>query len=146
MANKWVMGEGPPQYTYLPHLAYLLWKLDGAFDSSPSAFLSPSIFEGFRAHLEATRIWLESKISGTMGPVDRTILGEIISRNPENPFFLALRARWGDGDYGPAKDLLKKRLDIWPLDVVPLSDGSLGWGSCPDSLLFLLTVAVIEGR
>lgn len=137
--HEWVMGAGQHDIVYMPQLEYFSRKV------KRDAFLIPSIpsLSGFRAHLVAMAIYLIGRVDGKISDIHFRLLRKLSADHSENPLFAALLARYTDGDQSEAIAILNRD---YPTDDLPSGVSKYGWGSCPDSVFFAATIAVMEGK
>jgi len=141
--NNWVFGEGLKSLTWVPQLAPLVNSTLLTGSTSKETSICP--FTGFRARLEIVRMLLEIDTSGSLDFLDKQLLSNLAECNPGAPLVLALATKQLDREYTNLYTMLQDE-SVFPSDRIPLKTGSFGWGSCPDSLTYLMSVAILEGR
>lgn len=127
-SRNWVVGEAKDEITlaskcYLsPSLQSLLKDAyqfaSGASLGVPNDDVNVGVNTGFRAHLDVLNIIVKGKIAGSISNYDLTILKEQAKRQPDNALYQAAKARYDDGDYSKAQELLLNST-IFPDDALP---------------------------
>lgn len=139
IANGYVMGDGPTQYTFMPQLAFVLEKAYKLADSERTAF---DKLDGYRGNVIADYILLHGRIYGYIGRHHLLMLEELIKVAPNNPIYHAIYHRFLDGDQRRAIELLAD----FNADILPQgADSRFHWGSASSAILFIYTVGIMEG-
>ena len=125
--HSWTMGqETRPLDTrtiLTPNLIGLLARIIhhmGGKDHN-ERFLPPiySTAPGYVSHLTMLQMWMEARMSGSLGGLSIQQLDQIRTDSPRNPLAQAMYHKYVDGDQSLAKELL---LSIWPQDRLPTSE------------------------
>ena len=115
-----------------PELKGMIEKISGQASLAESA----DAIGGFQGHLLASYIWLDARISGQVSGIELDALNVLTSQTPQSPFFSALYHRFSDGNQDGTLELMRS----WN---TPYSNF---WGSAPDSVMFTVTTAILEGK
>ena len=111
-AHEWIVGEAKNAVVLFskclitPPLQNVFRKIAGQKNVSLSNSDISGISSGFRAHLDVLSILVRGKIDGSIDEFDLTILKEQARRQPHNALYQAAKARYDDGDYNTAMELL----------------------------------------
>lgn len=138
--HAWVMGEGPTELVWMPHLGFVIDKILGY--SKIQLDQSSKPISGFRAHLEIIRMFLFLQIDNDLDLEDKWLLKLLNQWNPGVPMVQALYSVINNTD----QSLIIEQLNTLPGDVIPTTTGSFGWGSCPDSLYYLLCMEILQWK
>lgn len=125
--NNWVMGEGDISRIYFtPSLRATLDKAlrasydgPGSIDHLLPHFWSTGL-EDYEAHLAMLHIELLGQIDGYIDTKMKKVIIDIANRMKRNALAQTLRAKWVDGDFSDAIELLINE-KIWPSDRLPTS-------------------------
>lgn len=155
-AQKWIFGEGPKEYTYLPHLASVLEETAKA--ACPGAALAnmetqlreesgdgwPTI-EGYRGNVIAYYIDLYRRIHGKVKSYHYEAIEYLRQEVPENPIYQALYGRFEGNDYGELLALLNDETRF-PAGNCPDNEANLfSWGKgAPACILYLYTLSMVN--
>jgi hypothetical protein len=111
-SRNWIVGEAKDAITLaskcfiVPELQNVFKKIAGQGSLAPDSDDSLGVSTGFRAHLDVIAILVRGKLNGSISTLDLTILKEQAKRQPRNALFKAAQARWDDGDFNPALEIL----------------------------------------
>ena len=158
-AHSWVMGEGPEDLVNISPLAPMIYLMKSKMGNAVGiasvketnasvAFTSDdtdTILSGFKGHVLASYLWLAVQVQGKLGPVGLAALKTLADASPGNPMYQALNHRFTDGKQSIASAVLLNT-KLFPEDKIPQGSGSLGWGSCPDFLYWLITYQIMLGK
>lgn len=118
--NNWVMGQGDPSRTLMsPGLVGMLADIRQHVTGAKSVLSNiPQVYSvepGYTTHLSLLGIYIRGKV-GKMGISETNALKDILAKNPNNPLAIALHARYIDGNYDKAAEIL---MTVWPDDRLP---------------------------
>ena len=151
MAHDWIMGAGNKADTDASVLSFSVQDeknlLCGNTDPTGPTLLGSidDVLSGYKGHVLASWIWLMGRFNGKINSLEKDGLNALVNASPGDPYYLALKARFDDGDQSAAINALLGSVDF-PSDSFPLEDGVFGWGSAPASIYYLITEAVLEGK
>lgn len=169
-SRSWIVGEAKDTVTLaskcfiVPQLQNVFRKIAGENQLAPSNDDAIGISTGFRAHLDVLAILVRGKLDGQISNFDLAVLKEQAKRQPRNALYQAAKARYDDGDYNPALEILNDET-LFPEKSLPNnhqnyctdylfqrdeSDGD--WKTCPeeqfsthDGTDFIFASAIIGG-
>lgn len=125
-SSDYICGKGPESVTSIGKLRSIIDLLAG----SSLALTSDSLL-GFRGHLLANYLWLKRKIYGQNNAFEKGLLWTLYKDAPRSPFLAALA--------GKTQEAIDNLNDF----PTPYSDL---WGSAPDNVIYMATVAILEGK
>jgi hypothetical protein len=137
--HNWVMGAGRRDLVWMPHLWLITNRIIKKAGSDLTEMELEGPLTGYRAHLEIMRMWLFMQINGELDPADTMLLKMLRQWNIDSPMVQALAIRFMGGD----ESLPIRMMDNLPVNAVPQTSGSFGWGSCPDALYFLIVSKIL---
>lgn len=111
-ARNWIVGEAKDAITLaskcyiVPQLQNVFRKIAGQNKLADSSDDAIGVSTGFRAHLDVLAILVRGKLDGKISNLDLAILKEQAKRQPRNALFQAAKARYDDGDYNQALEIL----------------------------------------
>ena len=111
-SRSWIVGEAKDTVTLaskcfiVPALQNVFRKIAGQNQLAPNDGDSIGVSTGFRAHLDVLSILVKGKLNGSISNLDIAILKEQAKRQPRNALYQAAKARYDDGDYNPALEIL----------------------------------------
>jgi hypothetical protein len=111
-AKNWIVGEARDAITVaskcfiVPQLQNVFRKIAAMQTLAPSDDDALGVSTGFRAHLDVLAILVRGKLYGSISNLDLAILKEQVKRQPRNALYQAAKARYDDGDYNPALEIL----------------------------------------
>jgi len=158
-ANGFRAGAGPVEYTGMLHLLPLINKVRDWTGRSFSKSNVPSLtreptdvskeefppISGYRGNVIADYLYLRGRVNGYLLGYELEILEKLCSEVPQNPIYHALYHRFTDGDQSRAIDILSG--DEFPKYALPEKSLPLfDWSDAPSAILYIYTVAIIEGR
>jgi len=150
--NKWIMGDGPEEYTRLIHLAPIAYKLqevlNGSFSSGETsdAVSNPwAKISGYRGNVIADYIGLKGAIYGYLRGYELEFLKTMIEKVPNNPFYLYLYHSYTDSDYTKLIEVLTNET-YFPLNKLPGKNARevFSWGDAPHGLLYVWISGMIK--
>lgn len=152
LPRGFVMGEGSLEYTDIKVLVPVMYELRGEASLTGSIIdeitaVSQNLekyFTTYRAYVIAQYIYLRGRINGKISEIEYQLLKKYVELNPNDPYFLALKHRFLDGDQLEAVSLLNDD-DAFPFNTLPDNTKYFSWQGAHHSLLFCLTVAILEG-
>jgi len=136
--NGFVMGEGPIKYTNILLLVPTLYGMQ----SKLTLVDFDSLLAGYKGHIVALYIHLKGRVNGRISDLELHVLEQLVRSNENNPLYQAIYHTYLDGDQSEAISILMKD---FPPDF-PSGEAKYGWGSAPDSVVFITTVGILEGR
>jgi len=142
-SRYWLMGEGPLEYTFMPHIAPLIAKMLGK-KMEPLGSDPWLAIKGYKLNVVANYIYLKAKVYGGINKLEIAFLREAISQKPQNPIFHALLHRYTDGNQEIAIKILMNEQNF-PFDRLP--DRSLDlfhWSDAPAVVLYTYVVSILE--
>jgi hypothetical protein len=142
----WIMADGPEEYTNIFFLISTIYKLKSQYslvDARSDISSVVDILSGYRGHIAAMYIYLQGRIYGELNEIEYQTMKQIFDSNPENPLYSAIYYRFTNGDQSYTINLLNK---YFSYGIFPVGISETGWGSCPSSVLYITTVAIMEGR
>jgi hypothetical protein len=147
--NDWIMGEGDTANTdalvLSPFIKQLRDKVCGQGLALTENNDLDSVLKGYRGHILASFIWLRGRMNEGINNLEKNSLAKLVDASPGDPMYLALKARYNDGDQTQAIDILMNS-EEFPGDSIPMQTGVFGWGSCPSMAYFLYVQAILEGK
>ena len=147
--NNWIMGAGDKEDTNATVLFPTILKEKDLICKTSSLTTIESdldaVLSGYRGHILASWIWLVGRMDGTINGLEKAALDDLVGSSPQDPYYLALNSRFGNGDQTLAIEGLINDTEF-PSTVFPLEDSVFGWGSAPASVYYLITQAVLEGK
>lgn len=115
-SHKWVMGDGPKDYTYfLPWYQNTLRALIGKAQNIPETFQDP--LKDHQRHIEALNIILRGEENGAITNAMLRILKKYGNASPSNALFSYGLARFGDVSFEKTMSLLSR----FPKERLPTS-------------------------
>jgi len=136
--HRYIMGEGPIEYTNILVLAPILSHLAG----NHALGIPKDISDGYRGHVAAILILLRGRTYGRLNNAELFALKKLHDLSPKNPLYAAAYHRFSDGDQTEAQSILLRDFT----DSFPETTARYGWGSAPDSVFFIVTMGIIEGK
>lgn len=110
--KNWIVGEAKDAITLaskcfiVPQLQNVFRHIAGSEQLYQKDEDAIGVSSGFRAHLDVLAILVRGKLDGSISNLDLAILKEQAKRQPRNALYQAAKARYDDGDYGPALEIL----------------------------------------
>lgn len=110
--HNWIVGEAKDAITLaskcfiVPALQNVFRKIAGQQSFAPESDDAIGISTGFRAHLDVLAILVKGKTDGAISNLEVAVIKEQAKRQPNNALFQAAKARFDDGDYSKAIELL----------------------------------------
>lgn len=140
--NHWIVGEGEysNQILIKPIAMHMKHKLENAL--FVYGVVDDSILSGFRGHLLASYIWLMSRMDGEINEVKNLALKELLKASATDPMYLSLYDKHNSGNQDRALDILTND-NIFKMEKMETT-GLFGWGSSPDMIYYLISLAIIE--
>lgn len=135
--NNWIMGDGPIEYTNIWALVPIIYEMAG--ESLVTDI--KDVLKGYRGHVGAMYIHLRGRVYGSISEAEFRALQALKVASPLNPLYSALFHRYSDGDQSETIELLDKIFT----DKFPEGSATTGWGSCPDSVLYIIVVGILQG-
>lgn len=133
--HKWIMGDGPTEYTNIYALVPILYKLRDTYELNTYT----DILQGYKGHVALMLLLLKARVYGYLNNLEYSVLKQIYLSNPSNPLYSAVYHRYTDGDYTEVLNILEGIEDV-------SGTATWGWGSAPDVIVFITTVGIIEDR
>ena len=150
-ANKWTFGAGPSEYTYLPHLYFLLSKMveDLTFvaadddDAMVASVLDK--LEGYRGKVIALYLDLKSRVYGYLNPLEMELLETLLEKDDDNPIYTALWWRHrGEAKYLDKTLAYLMREETFPSDKLPGRLRHIDWGDDAGFVVYAWIVSILE--
>ena len=133
-ANDWVIGRGPTEYTWHPHLAHVFERmLEVNSLAAREEGELPDYLHGYRANVVVDYIHLKGSVYGYLNSAEIGALEILTDKNPLNPFPRAVLSRFTHGDQKETIRIMKQG---------PV----FNWSDADERLTYIWTVAVMEGR
>lgn len=146
-ANNFVMGDGPIEYTNILVLAPFLYSLENKLnlisDDTKMGLADVNVLlKGYKGHIAAMLILLSGRINGYLNDFEIAMMEQLRDANPNNPLYQAIYHRFVDGDQSAAIRILLEDFS----EEFPIGDAKYGWGSAPNSVIFIVVVGILENR
>jgi len=145
-ANDWVFGAGPREYTYLPGLKPLLKDIfDDKLTLKDHASDTLPFLESYKGNVLGDYLALKGRAYGYVRGAELELLDKLIDEAPLNPIYHALKHRFTDGDQQTAISILDEE-EFFPSDKLPKAALEIfAWNDAPSAILYVWTVAILEG-
>jgi hypothetical protein len=145
LANAYVMGDGPTEYTLMPQLAAVIEKSIKLMDEDTSV---ESQLKGYRGNVIADYILLHGRVYGYLNTWHVKMLEKLTIVSPDNPIYHAILARFtGDEVHKNIAINILLREDLFSSDFLPTERvNEFSWGDAPPAILYIYTVGILEGK
>ena len=150
-SEGYVFGAGPREYTYLPHLYFILDKMVDKYtlrlaDEENSEDALPDVIEklkGYRGKVIALYLDLKGKVYGYLNTAEMGLLVTVYDQDPENPIYNKLMGRYGED----GQKYLDKATDIlydeewFPSDRLP-NKNYFDWGDDAPWIIYAWVMSI----
>jgi hypothetical protein len=152
-AHDWILGEGPEEYTKLNELSFLIKRaitnLDKlaalTYDEAESKTLLDRL-KGYRGKVITDYVSIKGKIYGYVNSAELALVKLALDKDPENPIYRVLYAKYEDGHGDDFNFAVTKLLDetVYPADKLPGHLGQIDWGDEMGQAVYAWMVSELE--